>query len=184
MFSLYGIRNIGNSLELWQKEFETIYSLISEDKRKKFPTKFVQFLGYTIYNAKKYSGGKNAYNLADAHDFYLKQIPSVIETYIKAPNRNHLDDEMLHQPIGGSSVIHTHNTFPSVAQALKCPMWKVPAKFDLLSKEDKGLLKENSIEVNRGNYGKYRETKEKYIEFAKSLLERVATLEKTPIPKI
>lgn len=183
MFSLYGIRNIGNSLELWQKEFETIYSLISEDKRKKFPKKFVQFLGFTIYNAKKYSSGKNEYNLADAHDFYLKKIPDIIENYIKQCNRNHLSDDMLHQPIGGSSVIHTHNTFPSVAQALKCPMWKVPDKYDSLTKEYKGLLKENSFEVNAGSYGKYRDTKQNYINFAKSLLERVATLEKMPISK-
>ncbi|WP_394752889.1 ParA family protein [Crenothrix sp.] len=181
MFSLYGIRNIGNSLELWQKEFETIYSLISEDKRNKFPKKFVQFLGFTIYNAKKYSSGKNEYNLADAHDFYLKKIPDIIEDYIKQCNRSHLSDYMLHQPIGGSSVIHTHNTFPSVAQALKCPMWKVPDKYDSLSKEYKKILKENSFEVNTGSYGKYRHTKQNYMDFAKSLLERVATLEKMPI---
>lgn len=176
MFSLYGIRNIGNSLELWQKEFTTIYSLISEDKRKKFPKKFVQFLGFTIYNAKKYSSGKNAYNLASAHDFYLQQIPDVIEKYIKKCNREHLNDEMLHQPIGGSSVIHSHNTFPAVAQALKCPIWKIPDIYNSLSEEDKERLKENSIEVNPGNYGKYRETKQKYIDFATSLLERIATL--------
>lgn len=37
MFSLYGIRNIGTSLVLWQKEFNVIYTLLSEDKRNKFP---------------------------------------------------------------------------------------------------------------------------------------------------
>ena len=31
MFSLYGIRNIGNSLELWGKELNVIYRLISEE---------------------------------------------------------------------------------------------------------------------------------------------------------
>lgn len=35
MFSLYGIRNIGNSLDIWQKDFNTIYTLISSDKRRK-----------------------------------------------------------------------------------------------------------------------------------------------------
>lgn len=177
MFSLYGIRNIGNSLELWQKEFETIYSLISEDKRKKFPTKFVRFLGFTIYNAKKYSSGKNNYNLADAHDYYLKQIPDVIESYINKCNREHLSDEMLHQPIGNSSVIHTHNTFPSVAQALKCPMWKVPDTYDSLPEKNKKLLKENSMKVNVGSYSKYRATKNNYKDFATSLLERISTLD-------
>lgn len=67
MFSLYGIRNIGSSLEQWQKEFDTIYKLISDEKRNKFPKKFVQFIGYTIYNAKKYDNGSNRYKLANAH---------------------------------------------------------------------------------------------------------------------
>ena len=48
MFSLYGIRNIGNSLKQWKKEFDTIFNLISEEKRKRFPRNFVRFLGYTI----------------------------------------------------------------------------------------------------------------------------------------
>jgi cellulose biosynthesis protein BcsQ len=56
MFSMYGIRNIGSALKQWSKEFNTIYSLISDDKRTTFPTNFVRFLGYTIYNAKKYTG--------------------------------------------------------------------------------------------------------------------------------
>jgi len=177
MFSLYGIRNIGNSLESWQKEFETIYSLISEEKRKKFPKRFVQFLGFTIYNAKKYTSGHNDYNLADAHDYYLKKIPDTIENFIKPCNRNHLNDKMLHEPIGGSSIIHTHNTYPSVAQALKCPMWKVPDKYDSLPTEEKESLKENNFEVNRGSYGKYRATKNGYVAFAKSLIERIGTLD-------
>ena len=52
MFSLYGIKNIGNSLALWQKEFNTIYNLISDNKISKFPKKFVQFIGFTIYIVK------------------------------------------------------------------------------------------------------------------------------------
>ena len=33
MFSLYGIRNIGRSLESWKRELDVIYSLISNEKR-------------------------------------------------------------------------------------------------------------------------------------------------------
>lgn len=53
MFSLYGIRNIGKSLTVWKKELDTIFALISDEKRKLFPKEPVQFLGYTIYNAKR-----------------------------------------------------------------------------------------------------------------------------------
>jgi cellulose biosynthesis protein BcsQ len=67
MFSLYGIRNIGNSLKKWHEEFDIIYRLISTDKRKLFPKDFVKFLGYTIYNARKYTKTGTKYNLAQAH---------------------------------------------------------------------------------------------------------------------
>ncbi len=178
MFSLYGIRNIGNSLELWQREFTTIYSLISTEKRKKFPTKFVQFLGYTIYNAKKYqkTPPSNKYNLAQAHYYYVEQIPGVIKEFIKKENRANLKAEIMEAPIGGDAVMHTHNTFPSVAQALKCPMWKVPEVYSALLKDDPNYLKEIELEVNHGSFGKYKATKSQYEIFAKDLLKRVGSL--------
>jgi len=175
MFSLYGIRNIGSSLEQWHKEFKTIYSLISEDKRAKFPTKFVQFLGFTIYNAKKYSD-KNQYDLAKAHYSYVKKIPEVIDKYIRQENRVDLDIGTLKSPIGGTAVMHTHNTFPSVAQALKCPMWGVPDTYTSLSQEKRNYFKEIELEVNRGSYGRYRSTKEQYITFAVDLIKRIDVL--------
>ncbi len=177
MFSLYGIRNIGNSLDNWQKEFQTIYSLISLDKRNKFPQEFVQFLGFTIYNAKKYATENNEFDLAQAHYSYVKKIPGTIKEYIKENNRKHLTEEMLQNPIGMDAVIHSHNTFPSVSQALKCPMWKVPEVYTKLKRTNRQLLDEKEIEpINQGSYGRYRETKEKYIAFANSLLQRVNTL--------
>lgn len=175
MFSLYGIRNIGNSLDLWKREFDTMYNLISTDKRKKFPQKFVQFLGFTIYNAKKYTG-YNDYDLAKAHFSYLSQIPDVIKTFIKQSNREHLSDEELQTPIGKKAVIHTHNTFPSVSQALNCPMWKVPEIYSEHERNNKQFLIDRQIEVNRGFNNLFRETKEKYIEFAKSLITRIDKL--------
>lgn len=178
MFSLYGIRNIGNSLELWQREFNTIYGLISNDKRKKFPNKFVQFLGYTIYNAKKYQKQpqKNKYDLAQAHYYYVEKIPETISKFIKKANRCNLSNEQMKTPIGGASVMHTHNTFPSVAQALKCPMWNVPEVYSHLKKTDPGYLKEIELEVNHGSFGKYKETKSQYEAFARDLLTRVESL--------
>lgn len=176
MFSLYGIRNIGNSLDQWQKEFNTIYSLISKDKRDKFPKKFVQFIGYTIYNAKKYTNDRNEYDLAKAHYSYVKRIPEVINTYIKNTNRANVSDDVLKKPIGGVSVMHTHNTFPAVAQALKCPMWKVPECYLNYSENNVEYIKQVNLEVNRGHFGKLRDTKKHYIEFAKNFIYRAETL--------
>lgn len=179
MFSLYGIRNIGNSLEQWKKEFETIYTLISEDKRKKFPQDFVQFLGYTIYNAKKYTkkeDERNEYDLAYAHYSYVKKLPDTIENYIKQENRKYLSAEELHSPIGKESVMHTHNTFTSVAQMLNCPMWEVPKRYTQLRKEDKEFLEENELNVNNASFGRYESTKEKYVAFALDLILRVNKL--------
>jgi len=173
MFSLYGIRNIGNSLESWGKELNVIYRLISEEKREKFPKKFVQFLGYTIYNAKKYDGD-NEYQLADAHYSYAKRIPQIINQYIKEDNKVKIDD--INMPIAGGAIMYTHNTYPSVAQALKCAIWEVPDVFTKLQQAESEYLKEQMIDVNRGSFGRYREIKDKYIEFAKAFIERTEAL--------
>lgn len=173
MFSLYGIRNIGNSLESWGKELNVIYRLISEEKREKFPKKFVQFLGYTLYNAKKYDGD-NEYQLADAHYSYAKRIPQIINQYIKEDNKVKIDD--INMPIAGGAIMHTHNTYPSVAQALKCAIWEVPDVFTRLQQAESEYLKEQMIDVNRGSFGRYREIKDKYIEFSKAFIERTEAL--------
>lgn len=173
MFSLYGIRNIGNSLESWGKELNVIYRLISEEKREKFPKKFVQFLGYTIYNARKYDED-NEYQLADAHYSYAKRIPQIINQYIKEDNKVKIDD--INMPIAGGAIMHTHNTYPSVAQALKCAIWEVPDVFTKLQQAESEYLKEQMIDVNRGSFGRYREIKDKYIEFAKAFIERTEAL--------
>ncbi len=167
MFSLYGIRNIGSSLAQWSREFKTIYSLISDDKRKKFPNEFVRFLGYTIYNARKYTG-TTEWDLAKAHYNYAKQIPETIEKYISEEVRSHLSSELANSPIGGTSVMHSHNTTPNMAQKYKHPIWEIP---DLTN------LDSDDISTIKGNADKlYRPLKEKYIEFANSFLERINTL--------
>lgn len=184
MFSLYGIRNIGSSLEVWQKEFDAIYTLISEKNRAKFPNKFVQFLGYTIYNSKKYTNSKsttpaNKYNLAQAHYQYVLRIPSTIQEFIKNPNR--INVQNIDEPIGGESIIHTHNTFPAMAQALKCPMWKVPEKyteFQSSKPEYIQFLKENGFEYNRGNNGRLQSLKHNYEDFTRDLIDRIRAIDR------
>jgi cellulose biosynthesis protein BcsQ len=79
MFSDYGIRNIGNALSVWYKEFTTMYSLLSDSKRKYFPNDFVKLLGYTIYNAKKRSDAPNELNVALAHYNFARKIPDTIK---------------------------------------------------------------------------------------------------------
>jgi cellulose biosynthesis protein BcsQ len=182
MFSLYGIRNIGNALQLWQREFTSIYSLLSEEKRSKFPSHFVQFLGYTIYNAKKYTRDNepfNEYNLAQAHYQYVTQIPETIINFIQESNRTRVPADLISRPIGGSSIIHSHNTFPAMAQALKCPMWRVPEVYAGLESTNLDyllFLMQNGFEYNRGNNGRLREIGENYRTFTNDLITRINTL--------
>lgn len=166
MFSLYGIRNIGNSLTQWKREFDTIYQLISDEKRKNFPKNFVRFLGYTIYNAKKYSGSTQ-WNLAKAHLNYANQIPDTICRYISEEVRRHLTPQFLHDPIGDTAVMHSHNTLPNMAQKYHCPIWEVPDQ----------ELDPQDMSTIRANAAVYRATKDAYMRFAKSFLARVATLD-------
>lgn len=167
LFSLYGIKNIGKALSSWKEEFNIVYKLISDEKRHVFPESFVTFLGYTIYNAKKYGGCKNKWDLAHAHLNYANQIPKTIEENIQEDIRSHLTSEMLVAPIGETSVMHTHNTFPSMAQHYNNPMWKIP---------DLPNLEEEHINTLRGAGNKYRETKESYFRFCNDLLSRIHLL--------
>lgn len=163
MFSLYGVRNIGNALMTWKKQFETIYQLLSDEKRKTFPLNYVKLLGFTIYNAKKYSGENKEWDLATAHFNYAKQIPEAIERFIPAEVRDRLDHTSLSNPVGGTAIMHTHNTLPSMAQRYHLPMWKVPS-CDRLEPSDASTIK--------GNRSIYEATREKYHEFARDLLTR------------
>tara|TARA_R110002012_G_scaffold35690_5_gene101607 strand:+ start:1242 stop:2348 length:1107 start_codon:yes stop_codon:yes gene_type:complete len=168
LFSLYGIKNIGKALSSWKAEFDVIYKLISDEKRHVFPDNFVTFLGYTIYNAKKYTG-YNVWDLAKAHLNYANQIPATIEENIQPEMRSHLTQEVMEAPIGLTSVMHTHNTFPSMAQHYNNPMWLVP---------DLPNLDPEHVSTLGGSGNKYRETRQAYIDFCEDLLSRIDLLGK------
>ncbi len=167
LFSLYGIKNIGKALSSWREEFDIIYKLISTEKRHNFPEKFVTFLGYTIYNAKKYSGQSNRWELAQAHLNYAEQIPQTIRDNIAEIMRSHLNDNLLQTPIGETSIMHTHNTFPSMAQYYQQPMWKVP---------DVDNPEQEHINTLKGSKSKYYATKDNYKDFCNDLISRIELL--------
>lgn len=167
MFSLYGIRNIGSSLRKWHEEFEIIYRLISSDKRKLFPKRFVQFLGYTIYNARKYTKPGAKWNLAQAHLKYALAIPDIIHQNIGPDLRENIDDEQLAEPIGGESIMHSHNTFPTLAQHYRVPMWHIPHLVH--------IDKEHQNTIN-GQKPDILATESKYADFAEALIERIDLL--------
>lgn len=163
MFSLYGIRNIGNALGVWKKQFDTIYHLLSSEKRKSFPESYVRLLGFTIYNARKYSAGLNKYDLARAHYNYAQQIPDAIKNFIPFDVREKLNESLM-VPVGGTSIMHSHNTLPSMAQKYHLPMWKVPSC---------SSLEKGDVNTIMGNRRVYEDTKEKYTIFAEALLDRI-----------
>ena len=167
MFSLYGIRNIGNALANWKKQFDTLFSLLSTEKRRQLPQSFVRLLGYTIYGAKKYAGRSNPWELATAHYDYARQIPEAISRFMRADVRGNLPEEILREPIGGMAVMHSHNTLPAMAQTYHVPMWEVPTVANL-EPEHRGTV--------IGNRGNYEETHDKYLAFARDVIARMGFL--------
>ncbi len=167
MFSLYGIRNIGSALAIWKKQFEVLKSLLSDEKKKNIPQEFVKFIGYTIYNTRKISKDPplNELDIAQSNFHYARMIPNTILSYIHKDIRIGLTDDQAKTIIGGNSIIHSHNTLPGMAQKYKQPMWVLPSM--ALEAED------NTV---KGNRGIYEATREKYIEFAKDLMNRLDTI--------
>lgn len=166
LFSVYGIRNIGNALGYWKSEFDTIYRLLSDSKRSAFPSAFVRLLGYTIYNAKKYKGTSSRWDLAVGHLNFAKQLPGVIRKFVPQEVRDTVDDKVMAEPIGGTSVMHSHNTAASMAQKYHYPIWRLPS-ID---------LEPDDAMTIRGNRASYEGTRDAYKNFAISLLSRVGAL--------
>lgn len=166
MFSLYGIRNIGNALRVWAKQFATIAQLLSTEKLQSFPQQFVQLLGFTIYNAKKYAGSTN-WDLAQAHYNYAMQIRDAIPQYIDEHIRDRIPAQTMSQPVGGVSIMHTHNTLPAMAQKYHKPMWLVPSVLQLEASDRNTIF---------GNRQTYESTRAAYRGFAEDLLSRLAMI--------
>lgn len=176
MFSSVGLKNIGNALTIWRKDFENIEVAkirnqstsdlnIAEIYQQLTNEYSVNFLGYTLYNAKKYqrkNRNTNKWHLARAHFEYAEKIPDIISQNIPKNSYSFLSAEEMREPIGGIAIMHSHNTFPSTSQSLNVPMWEVPSKSS-----------NNSI---KGNRKKYEETKEKYSDFVDDLLVRLGKL--------
>ena len=90
------------------------------------------------------------------------QIPEAILNNIPSELRSMITSEEINCPIGNTSVMHSHNTFPAMAQKYRAPFWKIPDC--VLDDEDKGTI--------LGNKNIYYETKDKYREFANDFLIR------------
>lgn len=167
-FSLYGIRNIGSALTRWKSEFDTILSLQTNNRKRLFPGNFVKFLGFTIYNARRYTQTPklNQWDLATAHYNFARQIPSVIKESIPSDIRDFLSEEDIDEPIGGTSVMHTHNTLPNMSQKYHVPIWQLPRH--RLERKDA-----STVQINRAAYDS---TKGKYLQFAQSVISRIEKL--------
>ena len=163
LFSLYGIRNIGNSLGRWMAELNTFNQLIAPSRRPHMPTRFVRFLGYTVYNAKLRTDS-SPWNMAIAHYNSASQIPTVVAEHMPAELSEGIETNQLDIPIGEQSVMHTHNTYPALAQKYHSPMWKLPS-ITMIEQEDLATV--------RPNAQRYTATKEAYTQFAIDLISRL-----------
>ena len=165
LFSLYGIKNIGKSIAKWTKDFDTISKVVDPKKLTGFPSRRSVFFGFTIYNARKNTRGRNEWEIAQAHYNYAKKIPEYIEQFIPTEARGGILTAAISAPIGGIAVMHSHSTLPSMAQKYHTPIWGVPSSTKL-DDEDRGTIS--------GNRAVYEATRKKYIEFAKSCLQRMS----------
>lgn len=171
IFSLYGIRNIGNSLSRWMADLKTLYTLIPPVRRPVLPKNFVGFLGYTIYNASKREGS-TAWDMPIAHYEYAKQIPATISSQLPSGLSSGIDKGVLSRPIGEASVMHSHNTYPSHAQKYHMPIWELPGN-DALDPGDKSTVNTNK--------SRYLDTKNAYQQFAKDVMHRIKLLKRQPL---
>lgn len=164
LFSMYGIRNIGQALNKWKKSYISLYNSVNPQLRELFSPDFVKFVGYTIYNAR---GRKDQpLGLARAHRSFAECIPEEITKWISKEEIPKCLQSKIEQSIGGDAVWASHNTYSAMAQKYKCPMWLIPIQ--KLEKEDKLTVNSNQI--------RFQDTKEAYYIFSNDLINRVKKL--------
>ncbi|EBB0845104.1 ParA family protein [Klebsiella pneumoniae] len=170
MFSGYGIKNIGNALKTWKKDFDTMMSLLPNSKRTYLPNKFVKLIGYTIYNAKKREDASNPLKIAKAHYNWAEKLPSKILDHIPEECYAPIPKETIKQFIGGNSIIYGHATMPANAQKYKKPMWLLPSSDSIYDPQDRSTI--------NGRRDEYLATRQVYTSFANEVLLRVEEIGK------
>jgi cellulose biosynthesis protein BcsQ len=174
LYSAYGVRNIGKALNSWVTEFNKIKHNIGSEKWAQYlPTNYVRLLGYVIYNAKKATDRGKTRTIAKAHDYHAQKFPNLIKTHINSEIYKYIPESEMETPIGGvgdDSLLHTHNTFPSMAQKYHQPMWRLPELSEL----------ETEDQTVRGNKALYIGTRDKYLKFAQDLLQRFIYIAELP----
>ena len=165
MFSGYGVKNIGNVLKSWKKDFDIMTALLPESKRGNIPSNFVKLLGYTIYNAKKREDSRNELKIAKAHYNWAKNLPNKIVEYIDKECYSPIDESTIRKCIGNNSIIYGHATMPANAQTYKKPMWLLPDSDSITDSTDKSTI--------NGRRDEYTKTKKMYELFASDLMNRL-----------
>lgn len=161
LFSMYGIRNIGQSLNRWKKSYNALYGAVGSQLKSLFTSDFVKFLGYTIYNARGRSD--QLLGLAKAHRDFAEKIPNEIGKWISDEDISLNAKSVIKTSIGGNSVWGSHNTYPAMAQKYKCPIWMIP---------EKELEVADKLTVT-SNKARFQDTRNAYYRFANDLISRM-----------
>ena len=160
-FSIYGIRNIGDALKKWQKEFTALRYLLPPECKKTIPETPVKLLGYTLYKAQNTGKKNNELSLPDIHYKQAVRIPEELSRAI--PPEFCVPGVDISLNIGGAAVIHSHSSAPSFSQQYHAPMWRIPSI--------------PGVKVTSGAAA-LRNTQAAYHTFAEDFLRRVAAGEK------
>jgi hypothetical protein len=105
--------------------------------------------------------------MAIAHFNYAKQVPETVAGHIPERLSEGISAEVLSQPIGEQSVMHSHNTYPTHAQKYHSPMWELPQL---------NYLEEKDIPTITTNRKRYEKTKDAYLSFAQDVIARLNSL--------
>ncbi len=161
IFSIYGIRNIGATLKIWGKEFNTLFKLLPETQRSLFPKEIVKLIGYTVYKAQRRYDANNPLKIPQAHYNHAANIPSEILKDISIEFIK--KDVDMQNSIGDNSIIYSDNTYPAMSQKYNKPMWMLPDSIDL-EPADKSTISPNK--------DLYKTTLDNYSKFADDIIKR------------
>lgn len=152
VFNLLALKNIGNSLLLWERQFQKVFDDLEDSKKKEIKSNFqvatIKFIGYVEqqYIAKSVDGKRQAVR---AYDEILQQIPKKIKEYIVKPINTNIE-ESIDYKIG--SIPNYHSLVP-MSQTSHKPIFELTNEDGVVGahyqkvKEFEQLMKDMSQKV-------------------------------------
>lgn len=171
VYSQFGIRNLGQALNRWTKEFSVIKSLLRDNHKEKFDLPLPVFLGHAFCNIAQESNADNPWKIDNYSYQIAKEFPGIVKRFIDesflSNNQNFID-----APVGGVSAMYQHKTLSYLSQKYGKALWDIES-ITPASEQDSIAIVDVLVQEN------VTEVQDSYHVFAQDFISRATALQES-----